>query len=228
MLAYSSFSATAVSGSHAPAQTRMLILTSLFTALTVMGAQFRLPLPFVPFSLQTFFVLISGALLGPRYGAASQLLYLALGLAGLPVFTKGGGLAYVFQPTFGYLLGFPLASFIAGALIHGRQTRTPVMPAVPFSKLVLILVLATAAILIPGVLYLWWCTNNVNGVPLSFLSVVGMGAAVFFPMDLLKVLATAYLYRTLQPRLSRAQVATPASLVNQASNPSPPFMQSKS
>ncbi len=183
-------------------QTRLMILAGVFAALTVLGAQIRVPLPFVPFSLQTLFVLLAGSMLGPVYGAGSQVLYLLMGLAGLPVFTRGGGLAYVFQPTFGYLLGFPVASLIAGALIHGKQARVQLLPEIKFSKLLLINGLATAAILIPGTLYLWWSTNTLIGTDLSLARALWIGALSFLPTDLLKIFAVSYLYRALQPRLS--------------------------
>jgi biotin transport system substrate-specific component len=214
MLASPSFSRTTSPGPSSLRQTRLMILTGLFAALTVIGAQIRVPLPLVPFSLQTLSVLLSGSMLGPVYGAASQVLYLLMGLAGLPVFTKGGGLAYVFQPTFGYLLGFPVASFVAGALIHGRHARAQFMPEIRFSRLLLINGFATAAILLPGALYLWWCTNTLMGIDLPLVRALWIGALSFLPTDLLKIFAASYLYWKLQPRLAhmpRTEVVTPAS-----------------
>ncbi len=215
-----SSSLSANAGASTLTQSRRLILTSLFTALTVIGAHLRVPLPLVPLSLQTFFVLLSGSILGPIYGAASQLLYLSLGLAGLPVFTKGGGPAYVLQPTFGYLLGFPLASLVAGALIHRRPTQAPARSALGFSKLLLYNFIATIAIFVPGVLYLWWNTNHLIGTDLPFSRAVWVGAIIFLPADLLKIFAASYLYLKLQPRLSRMQSVsadTPSSATKEAS-----------
>ena len=85
---------------------RNLSLMALFAALTAVGAFITIPVPPVPFSLQIFFAILAGALLGSRQGAMSIVIYLLLGLCGLPVFTKGAGLSYLLQPTFGYLLGF--------------------------------------------------------------------------------------------------------------------------
>ena len=90
-----------------------------FALLTALGAQIVLPTIPVPFTLQTFFVLLSGALLGPRKGAAAQLSYLAMGATGMPVFAGlAGGFPYLLGPTGGYLLAFPFAAFVTGALLH--------------------------------------------------------------------------------------------------------------
>ncbi len=92
------------------------------TILTAIAAQISVPLPFtpVPFTFQPMVVLIGAAALGARLGAASQVLYLALGLAGLPVFAASPalvqGAARLLGPTGGYLMSYPLAAFVAGAL----------------------------------------------------------------------------------------------------------------
>ena len=79
-------------------KTYKMILVSIFAALTAVGAFIKIPLPPVPFTLQVFFVILSGLLLGSRMGLASQIVYIALGLVGVPVFTEGGGLQYIFHP----------------------------------------------------------------------------------------------------------------------------------
>ena len=92
----------------------------MFIILTTLGAFIRIPLPFspVPITLQTFFVLLSGALLGANLGITAQLSYVCLGLSGLPIFTgTGSGALYLFGPTGGYLAGFVLASFLLGKTI---------------------------------------------------------------------------------------------------------------
>jgi biotin transport system substrate-specific component len=91
---------------------------ALFTALTALGAYVRIPLPFtpVPVTLQVFFVLLSAAVLG-RKAAVSQALYIALGAAGLPLFTgAAGGFAHLLGPTGGYLLGFVPAAWAVGSI----------------------------------------------------------------------------------------------------------------
>jgi biotin transport system substrate-specific component len=93
-----------------------------FAALTALGAQVQIPHQPVPFTLQTFFVLLSSAFLGSRNGSASQLLYLGVGLIGAPIFTAGGfGAARLFGPTGGYLLSFPIAALLIGYLVQLRD-----------------------------------------------------------------------------------------------------------
>ena len=93
-----------------------------FAGLTVVGAKIAVLLPWTPIpgTLQPLAVLLAGLFLGPRGGAASQILYLSLGLSGLPVFAlPGAGPAYFVGPTAGYLLGFAPAAWVAGRLVQG-------------------------------------------------------------------------------------------------------------
>ena len=93
-----------------------------FAVLTAAGAQIELPNQPVPFTLQTFFVFLAGAILGKRGAAMSMGLYLILGASGLPVFSSGSfGLAKLVGPTGGYLLSFPVAAFAVGYLTRLRS-----------------------------------------------------------------------------------------------------------
>ncbi len=80
--------------------TRYAAYTGLFTTLIILGAFIKIPVPVIPFTLQFLFVSLAGLLLGAKYGGLSVFIYAALGLAGLPVFTAGGGITYVVFPTF--------------------------------------------------------------------------------------------------------------------------------
>jgi biotin transport system substrate-specific component len=187
---------------------RLFILAGLFAALTAFGAHIKIPLPYIPLTLQTFFVLLSGHLLGPVYGAASQAAYLLLGLIGLPVFAEGGGLAYVFKPTFGYLLGYPLASFTAGMLVHRGALQPQVLPSVSLARLILANVSALFAIFVPGVLYLWWNLNFLLGQAFSFVNAIKIGFLVFLPGDVIKIAGVVLLYRAIQRRLAGFQTSS--------------------
>ncbi len=93
-----------------------------FTILTAAGARIEILHQPVPFTLQTFMVVLAGGFLGMRNGFISQVIYLAMGCAGFPVFAGGhAGLAILLGPTGGYLLAFPLASSIIGWMVHLRK-----------------------------------------------------------------------------------------------------------
>ena len=145
-------------------------------------AQVALPLPFtpVPVTLQTLGVLLVGAALGSRLGAQALGLYLAAGAAGLPVFAGGGaGLAWLLGPTGGYLLGFVMAAWLAGALVErfGSDRR----PMAAF----LAMLAASAAIYAFGLAGLaGWMA--LAGKPVSLPGLLALGLYPFALGDLLK------------------------------------------
>src|ERR671935_525677 len=108
--------------SHAERIAQRAAGVAFVTALTAAAAQVSIPLAFtpVPFTLQPMVVLLGGAALGSRLGFASQILYLAAGIAGLPVFAASPvlpqGFARLLGPTGGYLMSYPFAAFVTGAL----------------------------------------------------------------------------------------------------------------
>ena len=102
-------------------ETKSIVLCSLFSALVCIGAFIKVPLSPVPFTMQWFFVAMAGLILGSKLGFTSVVMYICIGLVGLPVFTKGGGIGYVFQPTFGYIIGFAVAAFVIGKISKKRE-----------------------------------------------------------------------------------------------------------
>ena len=95
---------------------RDMVLCALFAALVAVGTFIKIPTPLLPLTLQTLSVVLSGLVLGSRRGAVAVAVYVAAGLAGLPVFTQGGGLGYVLNPTFGYIVSFIAGAWLAGFL----------------------------------------------------------------------------------------------------------------
>ncbi len=101
-----------------------MVFAALFAALTAAVAWFKIPLPFtpVPITLQTLVVLLSGAMLGSYYGALSMIIYLAVGAIGLPVFAGGAsGIGVLLGPTGGYLVSYPIASFVIGKMLEKKN-----------------------------------------------------------------------------------------------------------
>ena len=101
--------------------TRKTVLTALFASLIIVGAYIRFPLPPVPITLQTLFVISTSLLGGTAIGLSSVAIYLLLGAVGLPVFTAGGGLGILLGPTGGFLFGLLPAALLAG--IAGNYAR---------------------------------------------------------------------------------------------------------
>lgn len=98
---------------------------ALMAAFTAVAAQIAIPLEPVPFTLQVLAVVLTGLLLGPRYGALAMGIYLLVGAIGVPVFAGfKGGLGIVFGDTGGYLLAYPLAAALAG-LAAGATANAP-------------------------------------------------------------------------------------------------------
>src|SRR3989344_8141363 len=101
-----------------------LVFAALFAALLAAVAPFKIPLGFtpVPITLQTLVVLLSGAMLGPYYGALAMILYVVVGALGLPVFAGGGsGIGAVLGPTGGYLISYFIAAFVIGKVVQMRN-----------------------------------------------------------------------------------------------------------
>ncbi len=98
-----------------------ILLVLFFSFLTALSAELKVEIGAIPFTGQTLIVLLSGILLGKERGALSQITYLFGGIMGIPWFARGGGLAYILSPTFGYLLGFIPASYTAGFFVEKKS-----------------------------------------------------------------------------------------------------------
>lgn len=161
-----------------------------FTLCMGLGAFVRLPLPFtpVPVTLQTFFVLLSGASLGPILGVGVQSGYLALGLLGFSVFTfPGSGLLYFAGPTGGYLAGFVLASIFTGSMLKRENAN--------FLFVLITFAVADMLILASGTMWL----KSLLG--LDTLRAFIIGFLPFVIGDAIKVFTAAWLYVSFRPRI---------------------------
>jgi len=156
------------------------------TVLTALAAQVSIPLPFtpVPFTFQPMVVLLGAAALGPRLGMASQILYLALGFAGLPVFAASPmlpqGAARLLGPTAGYLMAYPFAAYAAGWLAARGLDRR-------YATAVLSMVCGLAIVFAGGVLWLSIASKPAIG----FFGAFAAGFVPFIIPDLLKLLVAA-------------------------------------
>ena len=156
------------------------------TVLTAIAAQISVPLPFtpVPFTFQPMVVLVGAAALGSRLGMSSQVLYLALGIAGLPLFAASPilpqGAARLLGPTGGYLMSYPFAAFVAGFLAErGFDRRYPTA--------FLAMICGLAVVFAGGLLWLTIASRPTGG----FSAVLAAGFLPFIVPDLLKLLVAA-------------------------------------
>lgn len=155
-----------------------------FVIMTALGAYVRVPLPFtpVPITLQTFFVILCGALLGKRLGTFTQISYVLLGGLGMPIFQGyAGGFLHILGPTGGYLIGFIAASFVTGALINKCR------PIVAMS-------LGLLSIYVCGIAWL------IVGYKFTPANAISAGFIPFIPGAAAKLVAAAWIYSKVHPR----------------------------
>lgn len=171
----------------------MMLLSALFAALTAVGAFIRLPAGPTSITLQFFFSALAGILLGVKWGAVSQLLYVGLGLLGLPVFTMGGGLSYLLQPSFGFLLGLIPSTAVIAALTHRSASRPRLFLGCLLGDLVLYLF---------GVPYMYLISHVYGGSATTWMA-MWAGMLVFVPGDLIKLVVLTALSPILQRRLGK-------------------------
>ncbi len=160
--------------------TKNLILTAMMTAVTAVSAIISVPLPFspVPVSLATLAVLICGGLLGPKYGAIAQAVYLLLGCVGAPVFHNfTSGLGIVMGPTGGFLAGYILMAFTFGLLLNKFGRRLSILYAL----------IATLACYIPGLIWFMIVTGS------GLTAAISMAVLPFIPVDILKCIIASWL-----------------------------------
>lgn len=150
-----------------------IVLVLSFSLLTAVCAKLKIEIGPVPITMQTFAVLLSGALLGLKRGTFSQITYLFLGLAGVPWFSRGGGIAYILSPTFGYIIGFVFAAFIIGWLCEKGWDRA-------IKTAILAMLIGNGVLYIPG---LFWLAKFIG-----FSKILAVGLYPFILGDLLKIL----------------------------------------
>ena len=163
---------------------RTMTRVALFAALTAVGAFIRIPLGYSSITLQTFFTAMAGCVLGPWYGALSQLVYVALGLVDLPIFTQGGGIGYLVQPTCGFLIGLIPAAWVIGRIAGRKPEPKQIVPACLLGYGVLYAI---------GVPYMALILNTFLGKGMGFSAIMWAGMIPFLPGDMIKILCITLL-----------------------------------
>lgn len=174
--------------------TKQLIMCSIFAALIAVGAFIKIPIPVVPFTLQFLFTMMAGLLLGGEMGAYSVLMYILLGLIGLPIFTEGGGLGYIFKPTFGYIIGFCIASYVTGKMANEKTNPT-------YKRVLTANFVGLAIVYSLGMLYYYIICNFVINTPIGVWPLFLYCFILAVPGDILLCMLSAHLYKRLIPAI---------------------------
>lgn len=188
---------------------KIIIFISFFATLTAIGAYLKIPLPHIPITLQTFFVIMSGNLLGFKFGFISQLLYLTVGLLGIPVFAYGGGPGYIFQPTFGYLLGYPFCAFTIGMLLKLFFAKFEIMNiskvkafllffVSDITGLIVIFIFGLAYLYINLKLGLYFRLDQLASANFDWDDTLTTAVMIFIPIDFVKAFLASWLMVSLR------------------------------
>ena len=177
-------------------KTKNLINCSLFTALIAVGAFIKIPIPVVPFTLQFLFTTLAGLLLGSRKGTISVVAYMLLGLAGLPIFSEGGGIWYIFKPSFGYIIGFCLGTFVTGLIAERMKEKT--IPRYLLANFTGLLIVYAA-----GMVYYYVICNYVIDTPIALGPLFLYCFLLAVPGDICLCILAAILVKRVKPILDR-------------------------
>jgi biotin transport system substrate-specific component len=168
-----------------------MIYASLFAALTAVGAFIKIPIPIspVPITLQVFFVLLAGLVLGARWGGTSMVVYVMLGVIGLPVFSGGSsGLGILLGPTGGYIIGFVAGAFVTGLIYNkANDSKTATIGA---------MIGGLAVIYLLGVMQLSFVAN------MTLQQAVAVGMLPFLIGDAIKIVAALIVADRIRPLLA--------------------------
>lgn len=176
--------------------TKEMIVCSIFAALIAIGAFIKIPVPYVPFTMQLMFTTLAGVILGANLGAISVGVYLTIGLIGIPVFTKGGGIGYIFQPTFGYLIGFMIGAYVTGKIVE--KYEHPSFVNILFAGLA-----GLSIVYLIGVPYFYFISNLVINNPIGAKAIMMYGFIMCLPGDIFTCIVCAILGKRLVPILRK-------------------------
>jgi biotin transport system substrate-specific component len=190
--------------SRSLATAKKFVLAVGMACVTGLAAQIKINLPWtpVPITLQTFFVLLSGVLLGRKWGGISQIIYVGAGIAGVPWFTgRIGGYGAIFGPTGGYLIGFILCAFFLGYVIDKYvKSRS-------FVNILLLMLFANFSLIyIPGLIQLGLYFHLINGAFPGLYPLLAMGFLPFVAGDLIKVILASSVACGILPKNSDSSI----------------------
>lgn len=180
-------------------KTKNMILCAMFVALIAAGAFIKIPVPVVPFTLQYLFTMLAGLLLGAKRGFISVCIYIFLGLVGLPIFAQGGGIGYVFQPSFGYITGFAVGAFVTG-MIANKSSKPG------YKRLLAANLIGLGFVYLLGMVYYYLISNFYLGTPIGLWPLFLYCFILAVPGDILLCIVGAILGNRLIPLIKAKRV----------------------
>lgn len=175
-------------------KTKNLIVCALFVALIAVGAFIRIPIPVVPFTLQLLFTMLAGMLLDGKRGALCVSVYIGLGLLGLPIFAEGGGIGYILKPSFGYIIGFAVASYVTGKIAN--KVARP-----GYRRLLTAAFVGLGIVYLFGMFYYYWMSRIYLGTPIGLWPLFLYCFILAVPGDIALCILGAVLGKRLIPAL---------------------------
>lgn len=180
-------------------KTKNMTLCGMFVALIAVGAFIRIPVPVVPFTLQFLFTMLAGLLLGGKLGFTAVSIYIILGLLGLPIFAEGGGIGYIFKPSFGYIIGFAV-----GAYVTGKIANTTYKPG--YVRLLAANFTGLAIVYSFGMIYYYLMSNFYLGTPIGLWPLFLYCFILAVPGDILLCIVGAVLGKRLIPLIRTERI----------------------
>ncbi len=203
------------SSKNAVSRTLRIVRIAVFVALIIVGAFVKFPVGIVPVSMQFAFCMFASLMLGGLDSFACVAIYIVMGLIGIPVFSAGGGFAYVLQPTFGYILGFLIAAPVGGFVARGLKNDARLN----IFRLLLGAFCSLTIVYTVGVFYMYLMLNYYVGTAMSMSKAWMAGCAVFLPTDcswcVVGSLVTYAVLKRYNPRLTVKKVYQSQSYVRE-------------
>lgn len=179
---------------------REMALVSLFAALLAVSSQVTFPIGPVPHTLQILFIVMAGAVLGSRLGALSVIVWILLGVFGLPVFAQGkAGAAVLLGPTGGFLLGFLVCAYWVGYFTERHPAS--------FGRMLIAMLTGLAAVYILGWMGFLASFTLFLQKPMTWDKAFQLVVLPFLPFDIVKALGAAYLSVRVKQALAQAGLA---------------------
>lgn len=177
---------------------KYLTLIAMFITLIIASAFIRIPIPFIPITFQVTMTTLAALVLGAKYGTLCVAIYIAMGLAGLPIFANGsGGIGYVMQPSFGYLIGFLVGAFVTGILVNKLKFKKQ------YLNHFIAGFVGVVIVYIVGCIYLYFMTRYGLGMSITVGKVLVSYFLMLFPKDVALVALACIISQRTSPIIQR-------------------------